>query len=127
MPSFIRHAAWREVVQLFPSDAEALRNASGWAARYQAQEPDWPTRLVTLESWSDRDLRDLMRDLFQVEPRMTVDMVGGINNAILPPRMDGLPAVLVKFGNRYGMIDGKHRVNRWKHVEGNYAVLVVHA
>jgi hypothetical protein len=127
MPSFLRHASWREVVALFPSEADAVRNANGWSGRYGLPQTDWPSRLVTLESWSDRDLRDLMRELFHVEPRMTVDMVGVINNAILPPRLDGLPAVLVKFGDRYGMIDGKHRVNRWKHVEGNYAVLVVNA
>ena len=60
---------------------------------------------------------------------MTVDMKGSVNNAELPPRIDGLPAVLVHFAevDRYGMIDGKHRANRWRSVPGNCAVLVIHA
>lgn len=62
MPTFLRSATWHEVAALFPTEADAIRNADGWAARY---------------------------------------------------------------GERFGMIDGKHRAHRWKRVRGQYAALVV--
>lgn len=82
---------------------------------------------MTLESWSAPELAAVMEEMAKVEPRVTVDMVAGVNNATLPPRLDGLPAVFVKFGDRYGIIDGKHRANRWKLGGGPWAVLVIHA
>lgn len=68
-----------------------------------------------------------MDQMSKFEPRLVDDHVKGVNNAQLPPRLDGLPITLVRFGERYGIIDGKHRLNRWRHQPGNYAVLVIHA
>lgn len=129
MSTFIRKATWAEVECLFEGcggEDQAVRNLLGWAKRYAV--PDWngECRLV-LESWSASELGAVMEEMAKVEPRVTVDMVAGVNNATLPPRLDGLPAVFVKFGDRYGIIDGKHRVNRWKLGGGPWAVLVIHA
>jgi hypothetical protein len=123
----LRNAGWHEVVRLFPTETDAIRNADGWAARFKVPLPNYRDAKVTLEAWDASELRAQMEWMSEYEPRMTVDMDGATNNATLPPRVDGLPAVVVKFGNRYGMIDGKHRANRWKETPGLYAVLVVHA
>lgn len=125
MPSFLRNASWHEVAALFPCEADAIRNADGWAARYGGLPREYRRCRVELQAWSAAELAALMEEMTLFEPRMTEDWVRGVNNAQLPPRVDGLPAVLVKFGDRFGMIDGKHRANRWKRVPGDYAVLVV--
>lgn len=125
----IRKATWADVECLFEGCGggdQAMRNIFGWARRYGVD--DWMGfRDLTLESWSAPELAAVMEEMTKVEPRVTVDMVAGVNNATLPPRLDGLPAVFVKLGDRYGIIDGKHRVNRWKLGGGPWAVLVIHA
>lgn len=121
----LRTASWREVIALFPSEADAIRNIDGWAARYGCPPPARGRFRVTLEAWSHLDIDRLMSDMSEYEPRVTVGIVGGVNNAQIPPRVDGLPIVIIQFGGRFGMIDGKHRANRWKHAPGHYAVLVI--
>lgn len=125
MPSFLRNASWHEVAALFPREADALRNAEGWAARYGDVPRDYRRCRVVLEAWSHVELAELMAAMAEFEPRMVADWVNGVNNAQLPPRVDGLPVVVVRYGERFGMIDGKHRANRWARVPGDYAVLVV--
>lgn len=125
MSSFLRLASWHEVAALFPTEADALRNAEGWAARYGDVPREYRLCRVELQSWSDVELAAVMEAMSEFEPRMTADWVDGVNNAQLPPRVEGLPAVMVQFGERFGMIDGKHRANRWKRTPGLYAVLVV--
>lgn len=125
MPTFLRRASWHEVAALFPREADALRNAEGWAARYGDVPRDYRQYRVVLEAWSHLEIAAVMAAMSEFEPRMTADWVDGVNNAQLPPRVDGLPAAVVRFGDRFGMIDGKHRANRWKRTPGKYAVLVV--
>lgn len=128
MPTLLRPATWNEVAALFHGAGglqQAFKNAAGWAARLGVDPHRFSTGQVKLESWSADELAEVMDEMSAVEPRMTVDMVDGVNNAALPPRIDGLPAVVVRFGDRVGMIDGKHRANRWKQTPGQYAVLVV--
>ena len=126
MPELIRQASWREVEAVI-DEADAVRNANGWADRFKRAPSNWPGCVVTLEAWMQDEIGELMDAMARIEPRMTVDMVGGLNNATLPPRLDGMPLALVRFGDRFGMIDGKHRANRWRHVHGRYAALVIHA
>ena len=125
MSSFLRLASWHEVTALFPTEADALRNAEGWAVRYGDVPREYRLCRVELQAWSDVELAAVMDEMSEFEPRMTADWVDGVNNAQLPPRVEGLPAVMVQFGERFGMIDGKHRANRWKRTPGLYAVLVV--
>lgn len=130
MPSVIRPASWDEVEAMFyghGGGAQAISNALGWAKRYGLDAVNYARCAVTLESWSSEELYAVMDEMAEVEPRMIEDVVGGVNNALVPPRLEGLPAVFVRLGHRYGIIDGKHRVNRWKHLDGNFAVLVIHA
>jgi hypothetical protein len=128
MSTFLRKASWLEIANAFygpHGDRQCRENICGWADRYGVKSPPEPE--VALESWTDKELAEVMEAMSKVEPRVTVDMVKGVNNATLPPRVDGLPIVLVKFGDRYGIIDGKHRANKWKQVPGNYAVYIIHA
>lgn len=125
-PLRLRDATWGEVVALFQGDAaKAAANARGWALRYGLPVEDYAQLPVTLEAWSHERLAHALAAMATVEPRMVIDMHGATNNAQLPPRVDGLPAVVLRFGNRLGMIDGKHRAHRWRHVPGRYAVLVI--
>jgi hypothetical protein len=127
VPKRIREADWREVCALFADESDPLRNAEGWAKRYGVPVRDFAKCKVTLEAWTNDEIDRCMSAMSEFEPRMTVDICGNVNNAILPPRLEGLPLAVVRFGDRYGMIDGKHRANKWKHMLGNYAVLVIHA
>lgn len=127
MPRTIRASGWREVCALFKKESEPLRNIRGWADRYGVPMPDVTKCRVTLESWTNVEIERCMTAMSEIEPRMTVDICGNTNNATLPPRLEGLPLAVIRFGDRVGMIDGKHRANKWKHLLGNYAVLVIHA
>lgn len=126
VPNLIRDASWREVTAVI-DECDAVKNANGWADRYGVLPVNYPGCRVTLESWERSDIDALMIDLAGVEPRMVKDVVRGVNNATVPPRLNGLPLVLIKFGDVYGMLDGKHRANKWRHAEGRYAALVIHA
>ena len=127
MSEVLRMASWQEVVALFPKERDAIRNAEGWADRYDIEPTHFPGCRVTLEAWTHDEIDAAMDAMSAIEPRMSVDMADGVNNATLPPRIDGLPLVMVKLRNWLGMIDGKHRANKWRHIPGKYAVLVVHA
>lgn len=126
----LRKASWREVEEQFyghGGSESAARNARGWAARYDLPVADYAASPVWLEAWTDGEIRMAMDRMAQVEPRVAVDMVNGVNNAQLPPRVCNLPATLVRFGSVYGIIDGKHRMHQWMQTPGEYAVLVVDA
>lgn len=124
----LRQASWREVLHQFHGvEPNAVRQANGWASRYGIKPDEWSRRAVNLEGWGHDELARVLREMAEVEPRLLVEMVGDTNNATLPPRVDGLPIVLIRFGFRYGIIDGKHRINRWSQWPGTYAVLVVEA
>lgn len=126
MSRLLRNSNWSEVLALFHGcERYASLNANGWTERYGLRPPDWRHCNVTLQAWTDDELRQAMQDMSALEPRLTVDMVDGKNNALLPPRVDGLPAVMVRFSKGFGIIDGKHRANQWKQRPGEYAVIVV--
>lgn len=127
MSEVLRRATWAEVTALFPHPRDAIRNAEGWADRYDIEMTYIPGCRVTLEAWTHEEIAAAMDAMTAIEPRMSVDMVDGVNNATLPPRIEGLPLAVVKLRNWLGMIDGKHRANKWRHIPGKYAVLVVHA
>lgn len=125
----LRDATWDEVAALFHVGGgleQGFNNARRWAERYGLEPGRINSGRLRLEAWSAQQLAAALDEMAKVEPRMTVDMVGGVNKSTLPPRVDGLPAVVVDFGDgRLGMIDGKHRSNRWKMRPGEYAVLVI--
>jgi hypothetical protein len=128
MPTFLRSATWLEVEALFHGAdgvQQALKNAAGWASRYGLDPYQPHVGVLSLECWTSEELRDAMEIMSRFEPRVTVDLVNGTNNAVLPPRLDGLPPVFVRFGEKLGILDGKHRVNRWKDGVGPWAVLVI--
>lgn len=122
----LREAAWSEVEALFQGKGwQAVANAKGWADRYGCPHEDYSRLPVVLESWSDEQIRDALRRMTEREPRMSVDVVGDVNNAQIAPRIDGLPLVAIRFGSRVGLLDGKHRAHKWAQVPGQYAVLVL--
>lgn len=130
MSTLVKQASWREVADLFHGhggEMQATQNVIGWMDRYGVKVGDLKAATVTLEAWTAEELAEVMDVMSRAEPRLTVDMVNGTNNATLAPRLDGLPAAMVRFGDKYGIIDGKHRVNRWKLGGGPWAVLVIHA
>lgn len=115
----LRKASWSEVVSLFHAhgdERQARRNANGWAERYGVPHRDYSALPVTLQAWRHDKIGAVLDDMATVEPRMIVTEL---------PRCYGLPAAVIRFGDRYGMIDGKHRANQWRKWPGMYAVLVV--
>ena len=122
----LRNAHWFEVEALFQGRGwQAIANAKGWADRFHVEHEDYAALPVSLEAWSHERIAAELEAMTELEPRISTDMDGDTNNAQLAPRVDGLPLVMVKFGTRYGMLDGKHRAHRWKQVPGRYAVLVI--
>jgi hypothetical protein len=122
----LRSATWAEVESLFQGKAwQAIVNARIWADRYGFAHEDYARLPVSLEGWETHRIAAALEAMSQVEPRVSVDIVDGTNNAKRPPRIDGLPIALIRFGERLGLLDGKHRAHRWASVPGRYAVLVV--
>lgn len=99
-----------------------------WAKTYGSESPEWADCEIGLCSWSSSEIEQALLAASEYQPRLMEDMVNGVNNATLPPRMDGLPLVLARFpGDRYGWVDGKHRANKWIKAPGMYAVYVLEA
>jgi hypothetical protein len=118
-PDVIRSATWAEVVALFHGhggEDQAMFQCDQWADRFGGMRKRWNGSAVSLESWSSDLIAARLADMEKVEPRIVTDD---------PPRCDGLPAAVVRIGDRYGSIDGKHRLNKWAKTPGNYAVLVI--
>lgn len=120
----LRNSSWSEVSTCITAK-DASRNAAGWANRYGLPTDNYQNLPVTLECWSNERIASELVKMAEAEPRLLIEIVGGINNATIPPRCDGLPIIVIRFGEKFGMIDGKHRANKWKHIPGNYAVLVI--
>jgi hypothetical protein len=124
----LRQSSWAEVSAQFAGQGDGARaagNAAGWASRYGLPAEDYYRLPVSLESWNAAELAAAVEQMTKVEPRVSIDIVRGVNNAQLPPRVFNLPATLIRFGERYGILDGKHRVHRWIREGGQYAVLVL--
>lgn len=122
---YLRAAEWDEIARLIPPGrAEIL--ADEWAGRYGLTPVEWHTCPVRLESWSSGQLQEVMEQMTEVNPRMSVDpSPEGKNNATLPPRVQGLPLAVIAFPEgRYGMVDGKHRTHWTKKSGIPHAVLV---
>lgn len=125
----LRRSSWAEVELQF-ADAgggfSAKRNAQGWSERYRLPAEIWPVRPVKLEAWTGADCLDVLVAMSLIEPRVSIDIVNGVNNAQIPPRVGNLPATLIRFGDRYGIIDGKHRMHQWaKEPDSVFGVLVI--
>jgi hypothetical protein len=124
----LRQSSWAEVAAQFAGQGDGARaagNAAGWASRYGLPAEDYSRLPVSLECWTAAELGAAIEQMAIVEPRVSVDIVRGVNNAKLPPRVCNLPATLIRFGARYGILDGKHRAHRWIREGGQYAVLVL--
>lgn len=127
----LRGATWEEVTLLFSEFGgarSAVSNLDGWARRYKCPPQEWYRLPVRLTSWHGAEIWELMRSMAEVEPRVLKDEADGVDNAVVPPRVDGLPIALVRFGSgQYGIIDGKHRANKWKYMTGEFAAYLIHA
>jgi hypothetical protein len=126
----IRPAAWSEVCNLFYGHGggdRAQAMAAQWAGRFGRAVEDYSCCRVVLQSWPVANIKRLMQEMSRIEPRMTVDIVSGINKATTAPRVQGLPVCVVRFGDRIGMIDGKHRANNLRDNDPPLAVLMIEA
>lgn len=123
----LRQASWEEVLQLFHGRRHrAVHNAQGWADRYRVPWERYDRLSVDLMALTHSEIGEALDEAAKVEPRIADDWHREINNATLPPRVDGLPIALIVFPNakKLGFLDGKHRAHRWRHVPGEYAVLM---
>lgn len=115
---------WLAVLEAFADrgDPEAVihRLAGEWADRFRLQYcPIGPHCRIRQESWSSVEVGWHLDRLAKIVPAMLT--------AQMPRRFDGA-LVVVDFGQgRVGQIDGRRRANFWRHMPGNYDVLVVEA
>jgi hypothetical protein len=117
----LRDASWSEVVSQFHGHGgarQALANCRIWAERYGKPDEDYQRCRVKLESWCHATLGAHLARMAEIEPRMLTDEL---------PRCHGLPITVVRWDERIGMIDGKHRANYALQHPGLYAVLVIEA
>lgn len=116
--------SWRDVVECFADrgDPEGVihRLASEWAARYGVPyRPLGPRCRIRREVWDQHRVGAHLDRLAQRVPAL-------ITTA--QPRRFGGALVLVDFGQgRVGQIDGRRRANWWRHVPGQYDVIIVEA
>lgn len=118
-PLQVRTATWNEVALQFAGHggaAQAAKNCRIWSGRYGVEPEDYHRLQVTLEAWSHTRLAECLAAMAKIEPRMLTEDL---------PRVHGLPISVIRFGDRIGMIDGKHRANHSAKFPGLYAVLVI--
>lgn len=115
----LRVATWNEVALQFAGHggaAQAAKNCRIWSDRYRVAPEEYHRLPVVLEAWDHVRLAKALAAMAEIEPRMLTDDL---------PRCYGLPISVIRFGNRIGMIDGKHRANQAAKIPGLYAVLVI--
>jgi ubiquinone/menaquinone biosynthesis C-methylase UbiE len=122
----LRRPTWADVVAQFAGhrgEPNLLRLAAEWADRYRVPHEDYRTVPVRAEWWSQEQLRAVLAGAATVEPRVWAD--GQPNLGQRPQRRDHGPLTFIRFGERYGILDGRHRAHRWMQTAGCYPVLVL--
>lgn len=115
---------WLAVLEAFADrgDPEAVihRLAGEWADRFGLlYRPIGSRCRIQQVSWSHIEVGEHLDRLAKIVPEMLTTQ--------MPRRFDGA-LVVVDFGKgRIGQIDGRRRANFWRHMPGQYNVLVVEA
>lgn len=115
---------WAAVLEAFADrgDPEAVihRLAGEWADRFGLPyRPIGSHCRIRQERWSHIEVGEHLDRLAKIVPAMLTTQ--------MPRRFDGA-LVVVDFGQgRIGQIDGRRRANFWRHMPGQYDVLVVEA
>lgn len=114
-------ATYAEVLRCFADrrnpQAVIDRLTAEWAQRYGAGGKVGPGCDVWRERWTHEQVGQHLDQLAEMVPALITEQP--------PRRLDG-PLVLVYFGyGRIGQIDGRRRANVWRHMPGEYEVLIV--
>jgi hypothetical protein len=122
----LRRPTWADVLEQFIAhrgEANLLRLAGEWADRYGLPREDYRTVPVRAEWWDRARLDATLRAMAAVEPRVIAE---GQPNLVRPPRRPGGPMTFIRFpGDRVGILDGRHRADKVRKVDGLYPVLVL--
>ena len=112
--------SWAEVEAQFSDRPKGTiqRLASEWAPRMGVSVPDLgPHCRVELEHWSHIKIGEVLDKAAEDDPKMYTAK---------PPRWNRGPLTVFCREGRYGLIDGRHRANLWRHECGKYPVLVIY-
>jgi len=100
------------------SVSEALRKANKWAVEFglarRSSYSDWT---LSLESWDAEDISNLLDEMTLFRD--------GLKRCDAGPDVDGLPIVVAKFGENYGLVEGRFRALRRASSGWRHAVLVI--
>lgn len=115
---------WAAVLEAFADrgDPQAVihRLSAEWAERYGVPyQPIGPRNRIRREVWDHHRVGAHLDRLAARVPAMLTTQL---------PRRFGGALVVVDFGQgRVGQIDGRRRANFWRHVPGQYDVIIVEA
>lgn len=71
---------------------------------------------IWLEHWHGSFIKQVLHKAAEADPKMFVNK---------PPRMIDRPMTAFEKQGRFGLIDGRHRANKWQHSDKWHPVLVV--
>jgi hypothetical protein len=107
---------WADVQALTVEIADRLEaGVNRYAAAYGFAPVRAEDCQIRCECWPPEVLGARADMAALVNPKVLFQDDGnGGNEVDRPPRREDVPPIFVKFGDGYGLVDGRHRVNLWR-------------
>lgn len=119
-----RKPEWHDVEAQFAHQPVTLQTlADEWAERYGLQPQAMQNLPVRCEYWGNDELGNAIDKMAEREPRLTRE---GSPHVATEPYTHSAPITVLNFSEgRLGMVDGRHRADKWRNRPGRYPVFVV--
>lgn len=121
-----RRPVWADLVRQFDGhrgEPTLWRLAAEWADRYRLPHQDYAGQPVAAEWWSGDQLDQTLRQIATIEPRVIAEYEPKLAK---PGRRGDGPLSFIRFGpERLGILDGRHRADKWRGTADLYPVLVL--
>lgn len=115
---------WVDVEQQFAWQPITLQTlADEWAERYGLPAQSMHNLPVRCEYWNHQRIADEVDRMATLEPRLKRE---GSPHVARPPHNLTSPITVLDYGSgQLGMVDGRHRADKWRRAPGRYPVFIV--
>ena len=118
---------WDGVLYLLAETLDRVQaSVDRYAAGYGVETRNIFDAEITYKVLTHEEVGKAMKLSARIHPKVERQIVKGQNIVRSEPRIEDLPLVFVRFDRKHwGMLDGRHRADKWRHRPGLYGAVVL--
>lgn len=118
---------WAAVLYLLSETLDRVQaSVDRYAAGYGVETRPIFEAKLTYKVLTHEEVGQAMKLSARIHPKVERQIVNGKNIVRTAPRVEDLPLVFVRFDRQHwGMLDGRHRADKWRRRPGLYGAVVL--